>query len=104
MEEKPEAMQGFFGRGPGMGSGPDAYQDPFGRRFPLPFLPFFPIFVFRIPPRRFIFVPIPRRRRRRFDVDAADMDCDMCIHCISDAEWDCMMRLGIPECNVAMDR
>ena len=80
MEEKPEAMQGFFGRGPGMGSGPDAYQDPFGRRFPLPFLPFFPIFVFGSA-RRFIFVPIPAAPRR-FDVDAADMD-DMCIHCIS---------------------
>lgn len=102
MDEKPEAMQGYFGPGPGTGSGWDAYQEPFRRRFPFFF---FPIFVFRIPPRRFIFIPIPRRRRRRgFDAGMEDCDPDMCIHCVSDAEWECMMRLGIPECEVVMER
>jgi hypothetical protein len=98
VDDKPEAMQGYYGPGmsPMPGSDPGAYQ--FG--FP-PFFFFFP-FIFRIPPRRFIF--IPRRRRRRFGVGAESMDCDMCIHSLSEAEWDCMCRLGIPECPVMMDR
>ena len=96
MSDKPEAMQGYYGPGmPMPGSEVGAYQF---------FLPpfFFFLIIFRIPPRRFIIIPV--RRRRRFGVGASDMDCDMCIYSLSEAEWDCMCRLGIPECPVMMDR
>jgi len=97
VDNKPEAMQGYFGPGvPMPGSDAGAYQF-----FAFPPFFFFP-FIFRIPPRRFIFVP--RRRRRRFGVGTRDADCDACIYTLSEAEWDCMCRLGIPECPVMMDR
>lgn len=97
MNNKPGAPQGYYLPGVTM----PGYEAEAQQFIPFPPFFFFP-FIFRIPPRRFIF--IPRRRRRRFGVGTQDADYDACIYSLTEPEWESMCRLGIPECPVMMDR
>ena len=90
-EKQPEAMQGFGPPWPG--SEPGAYQ-----LFPSPFFLPFP-FLFRIPPRFFIGF-LPRRRRRRRDLEGQGEEMGWCIRCISENEYGYMMGQGFPEVEI----
>lgn len=76
---------------------PDALQFRRRRRFPM-----FP-FIFRISPIGFFIGLFPRRF---FFVDAGGMQQDdesPLIRRVSEQDYNLMMRLGIPEVDVAMD-
>jgi len=97
VNQRPVSAQSYYRPGVPLPA-PGAESQQFVSFPPFIFIPF----IFRIPPRRFIF--IPRRRRRRYGVDTQDAEFDGCIYTLSEAEWECMQRLGIPECPVVVDR
>ena len=92
-EKQPEAMQGYT---QWAGQQPEAYQF-----FPSPlFLPF--PFLFRVPPRFFIGF-LPRRRRRRYDIDAREEALGWCIRNIAENEYAYMRSMGFPEVEIEME-
>jgi len=94
-EKKPEAMQGYFPQWPGQQ--PEASQF----FFPSPlFLPF--PFLFRVPPRFFIGF-LPRRRRRRYDVEGHEEALGWCIRAIAENEYAYMRSMGFPEVEIEVD-